>query len=311
MKVTVTPAADDGYYCSGVSVNNGAVEVTEDPDGTYSFTIPSEYVTSGKAMTIHCAADGGDGEYTYSVYTKGTKDSAWVTRQNGKSNENVTVTFNEAGTQQICIKAEDSSGNIIKKYLTVTVIEDTLVNTSTVSSEQTTIAGTVTVKCAAAGGIGTYTYSVYTKGTNDSAWVTRQSKKTNRKLTLRFTDTGTQKICIKVVDGSGNIVKKYFTVEVDDCTLVNNSDISKSYLGIGESVDVYCAAEGGSGYYTYSVYTKGANDSAWTTVMSNSAETIINIPFNEAGSYEICVKAKDSDGSVVKSYFNVSVDGSC
>ncbi len=39
-KVTFSVTPAEGYYCNGVSVNNGAVAVTKNADGTYSFTMP-------------------------------------------------------------------------------------------------------------------------------------------------------------------------------------------------------------------------------------------------------------------------------
>lgn len=72
MKVTISVAPDDGYYCTGASVNNGAVQVTKNADGTYSFIMPDEDVTisavfkqssdlfsvneAGTEYTIHDAA---------------------------------------------------------------------------------------------------------------------------------------------------------------------------------------------------------------------------------------------------------------
>ena len=44
--VTVTPAPDNGYYCTSVTVNGGSVAVTKNnDDGTFSFEMPDENVT--------------------------------------------------------------------------------------------------------------------------------------------------------------------------------------------------------------------------------------------------------------------------
>ena len=59
--VTLTVTPDDGYALEGISVNDGAVSLTESSDGTYSFTMP-EGIANVKAVwnpIVTFDTDGG------------------------------------------------------------------------------------------------------------------------------------------------------------------------------------------------------------------------------------------------------------
>ncbi len=162
------------------------------------------------------------------------------------------------------------------------------------------------MQCSAVGGEGAYTFAVYYKKTADSKWITVQNFKTNAAVALTLTNAGSYDICVKVKDNS-TVAKKYLTVNVAGTQLTNTSVLSADKMQIGETVSVSCSAAGGTGSYTYAVYYKETSSSKWVTVQGFKSDTTVAFTMNNAGVYDICVKAKDGSGAVAKVYFSLSV----
>ncbi len=91
-------------------------------------TLSSTNITLGSSVTANAKATGGTGTYTYAVYYKQTSQTSWTTAQNFGTNATVTFKPAKAVTYDVCVKVKDSSGTIEKKYFTVTVTSNTLVN---------------------------------------------------------------------------------------------------------------------------------------------------------------------------------------
>ncbi len=87
---------------------------------------------------------------------------------------------------------------------------------------------------------------------------------------------------------------------------MNNSALSQENITIGKSVTVNMKVTEGTNC-TYSVYYRKKADTAWTTALTNSTKTAVTIKPAEAGDYDVCVKAKDSSGTIRKKYLSLSV----
>ena len=111
---------------------------------------------------------------------------------------------------------------------------------------------------------------------------------------------------MKVKDSNGTIVKKFFTVTVSQ-GLTNNSVLSSTSLTLGNTVIATCKATGGTGYYNYAVYYKRTSQSAWTTAQNFASNAKVTFKPAAATTYDVCVKVKDSDGTIVKKYFTLTV----
>ncbi len=70
---------------------------------------------------------------------------------------------------------------------------------------------------------------------------------------------------------------------------------------------VNCSATGGKGDYTYAVLYKQKSQSKWTTKQDFNDNADVSIKPAQATDYDICVKVKDKDGTIVKKYFTVTV----
>ena len=158
---------------------------------------------------MNCSSKGGTGDVQFSVHFK-TASSKWTVAQSYSSNDKVTLTPESEGTYNICIKAKDSSGEVAKIYIDVSV-NAPLTNTSTVSSETVKAGETLTVNCSSKGGTGDVQYSVHFK-TASSKWTVAQNYSSTDKVTLTLNSESTYNICVKAKDSSGTIVKLYFDV---------------------------------------------------------------------------------------------------
>ena len=108
-------------------------------------------------------------------------------------------------------------------------------------------------------------------------------------------------------DSKGTIEKKYFTIKVSYPILVNQSTISSSSITLGNTITAKAKASGGTGVYTYAVFYKKSSSTKWTTVQNYSSNTTVSIKPAVATSYDVCIKVKDSKGTIQKKYFTVKV----
>lgn len=181
-----------------------------------------------------------------------------------------------------------------------------LENTSVISAEQINKGGTVKVTASASGGAGNYSYAVLYKKSISDKWTTVQGFSENRTVSIKPASSGEYEICVKVRDSRGTVEKKYFTLSVT-APLENDSTISATSISKGESVIVKADAAGGTGSYGYAVYYKKGSSSSWTTVQRYSTNSRVSIKPSASGTYDICVKVRDSSGSISKKYFTVIV----
>ena len=110
-----------------------------------------------------------------------------------------------------------------------------------------------------------------------------------------------------VEKGSSLTIEKQYMQLTVYKNIENQSTISASSIQSGNSVKISCRASGGSGFYNYAVYYKKTSDSKWTVKQSYQSNTSVTITPAKIADYEICVKAKDSDGNESKKYFKLSV----
>ena len=271
-------------------------------------------LTVDDTVGIQTGATGGNGEYTYSIYYHNKGADNWQTAIEGTDRTAVSLRLTTGengevvpGEYEILVIAYDSDNKYDQKTFVVTVEALTpLKNTSTISKKTIGLGETVTLKCNAEGGKAPYQFAVYYKLSTASKWTTAQSYKENK--TVKFTPkhTGKYNVSVKVKDADGTIVKKTFTVTVADA-LKNNTTISATEINEGKSVTVSCSASGGKTSYQFAVYYKLSTASKWTTAQSYKENSTVKITPKKNGTYDISVKVKDADGTIVKKAFIVTV----
>ena len=179
-------------------------------------------------------------------------------------------------------------------------------NDSTVNYSSVGVNKNITMKAAAKGGTGSYTYAYYYKKQSAKSWNMKKNFSTTSSVTMSFGTTGTYDVCIKVKDSAGTIEKKYFTVKVNPELTCRAKTSSKS-ITLGQTITLQGAATGGSGGYKYSYLSRFNGKGSWKTLKSFSTTTSLKFTPSEEGNYEICIKVKDSYGTISKLYFDLAV----
>ena len=280
---------------------------------TNTSSLASEQIALGTAATVTASATGGSGEYTFAVDYRKAGKQTWTSVQAYSSNTSVSVKPTYASAYEIRVRAKDSAGAIDEKILTVTVTASSstdLSNLSTLSAEKIAFGKSVTVTCASSGGTGTKTYAVYFKKPSSTTWTLQQAYSTNTSVTFKPSSACVYEIQIKAKDQSGNVAKLVYKLPVtasENSTLTNNSIVSPMKTAAGSKVNITCAASGGTGTKTFTVCYKKTSSSKWTTVQYYTTNKNVTLTFQTAGSYNVCVKAKDSTGAMAKSYVTVTV----
>ena len=283
--------------------------ITVSADDTIPLTNMSELekssVMKGKKAVIDLAAEGGSGEYKYSVFYRRSSVSKWTTAVTDTTESTVSITAKYAEEYTISVKAVDSAGNVQKKYLTLNVV-DLLQNNSELEQTEVIKGTDAIVNLSAIGGSGEYTYSVYYKRSSASKWTTAVTNTTESFVRIIGKSEGEYEVSVKAVDSLGNSKKKTLAFNVID-TLRNNSELEQTEVVKGTDAIVYLNAEGGSEDYTFSVYYKLRSDKNWTAVVTDTKESYVGIKAKYKGEYQVSVKVTDSAGTVNKKYlaFNV------
>ena len=183
---------------------------------------------------------------------------------------------------------------------------EALQNDSTVNYKTVGVNKDITIKAAAKGGSGNYTYAYYYKKQSATKWNMMKNFSTTSSFKKNFSTTGTYDICVKVKDSTGTIEKKYFTVKVNPELTCKAKTSSKS-ITLGQTVTLQGAAAGGSGGYKYSYLYRIGGKGSWKTLKSFSTTASLKFTPAEEGDYEICIKSKDSYGTIAKLYFDLAV----
>ncbi|MBR2176721.1 MAG: hypothetical protein IJ861_07245 [Clostridia bacterium] len=260
-------------------------------------TVSKTSFNVGEAVTVKGAAAGGTVIYTYEFHYKRNTATSWT-----KFGSVASATFkpSSAGTFNIKVTAKDSAGNSSVKEFTLIANSAGLSNNTTVSKTSFTVGEAVTVKGAAAGGTGTYTYEFYYKKNTATSWT-----KFGSATSANFKPSSAGIFDIKVIakDSAGNSSVKEFTLIANSAGLSNNTTVSKTNFTVGEAVTIKGAATGGTGTYTYEFYYKRSTATSWTKF--GSATTATFKP-SSTGTFDIRVYVKDSKGAFAVKDFTLT-----
>ena len=307
--VTIKPAAASTYdLCVKVKDSSGTevkkfFNILPAPYNPVSVKMSSNVITLGETVTLNVTAPALS---QVAVYYKQSAQTNWTTKQTYNYNSTITIKPAKATTYNIRVKIKDQYGRITVKNFTLTV-KPMFLNNSTLTASSISLGQTVTAKCSASGGTGYYNYAVLYKRASQSNWTTVQNFSSNDTVSFKPQAATDYDVCIKVKDTNGNITKKYFTVEVTNGELANNSKISATSITLGNTVTLTGSASGGTGSYKYAVYYKSSSSSTWNTKQDFNSNNTASIKFSGKGTKNVCIKVKDSSGTVVKKYFTVTV----
>ena len=309
--VTFTPSSAGTYnVVTKVKDSTGAVartsfDVTVTGGLTNKTTLSSTSVALGSTITIKWAASGGTSPYTYAVYYKLSSESSYTTLQYFSTTRTVSFTPTSSGTYSIVTKVKDSTGAVARTAFDVTV-KKSLTNKTTLSSTTAALGSTITIKCAASGGISPYTYSIYYKLSSESSYTTLQYQSTTRTVYFTPTKAGAYSVVTKAIDSTGTVAKTSFDVTITKA-LTNKTTLSSTSVAPGSTITINCAASGGTSPYTYAVYYKLSSDSSYTTLQYFTTTRTVYFTPTTSGTYSVVTKVKDSTGTVARTEFDVTV----
>ena len=289
--------------------NNNQIKFIDNDQLQNQTTISAAEIDIGEQVDIDSAAQGGTGTYKYAVYYKKSGDSSWTNLQPYSNDSKITFKPDYPTTYDIRTKVKDTNGTEVNKDFTLKVAP-TLANNSTVSAETVSFGNPVKLQAVANGGTGTYQYAFFYKTASDTNWKTLQNFSANSSVDLTLTSKGTYDVCIKVRDTSEIVLNKYFTVTVTDSTLEEMSSISAEEISYGNTVTMTAKGNGGTGTYQYSFLYKKSSASSWTTLSAFGEKSTFDFIPAAIGTYDICVKVKDTAGTTVKNYFTLTVTNS-
>ena len=182
-----------------------------------------------------------------------------------------------------------------------------LQNFSAISADVITLGKTVTAHANASGGTGEYTYAFYYKQKSQNKWTAKQNFQKNDTVSFKPAKATDYDICVKVKDSMGIIKKKYFSVTVKEA-LSLNAYVSANAIPHGSTFKATGTASGGTGEYKYAFYYKQKAQTKWTTKQNFQENDTVSVKPAKVTDYDVCVKVKDSSGTVVKKYFTVIVE---
>jgi len=315
--ITLKPAYETEYeICVKVKDKSGDLRKVYDKFNvskvsplTNTSVLTKSSINLGEYATVKCSSTGGIAPYQYAVYYKKKTDTNWIAKQS--FSENTTVTFKPAKAvdYDVCIKAKDSQGTVSKKYLSLKVIQNNVVNTSALVSSSILLGSSATVKCSATSGTSPYQYAVYYKKENDPNWYEVQSFDENATVTFKPLKALTYHVCVKAKDKNNTVDKKYFTLNVTQpiSNLSLNAYLASSNINKGDTAVAICSAKDGIEPYKYALYAKKSTSSYWSTIQDFNSNSVITYKPTDVGNYDICVKVKDNSSKVDKQYLTLTV----
>ncbi len=260
----------------------------------------------GDTLTITAKGNGGFTPYTYAYYYRKASTTTWTKIGSGYSTA-TTATCKPAatGNYEIRVDIKDDEGTVVSKILTVKM-KLPIVNNSTVSAEKITYGEKVTLTASATGGSTPYTYEYLAKKSTATKYSTLKAYSTTATHNYKPSGVGTYDIQINVKDSDGTVESKNFTLVVKE-PLVNNSTVSAEKITYGDKLTLTASATGGTGTYTYEYLAKKSTATKYSTLKAYSTTTSYNYKPSAAGTFNIQINVKDSDGTITTKDFTVIV----
>ncbi len=294
--------ADEGYNVTFSTDSGATVNVYNTQDYTSASATNAKTAVSRNSDT-GLPDSTGEGQVNFTVVLKSGYELDSVTVTGGYKNLKDVSTDTLPNTYRVTKVTSDLTITVTTKKSSVTA----LTNNSTLSSTAISLGDTITATGSAVGGMGSYQYQVVYKQTSQTSWTTAQAYKTNPTVTFKPAKATTYDVCVKVKDSNGTEVKKFFTVTVSNTALVNNSTLSATSITLGTKITATGKATGGTGTYQYQVVYKQTSQTKWTTAQNFSTNATVTFKPAKATTYDVCVKVKDSNGTIVKKFFTVTV----
>ena len=300
-----------GSYIIAVQATDSSRTITSvttlDIESSAKLTASLKYSTENGKIILNGSASGGTPPYQYQFYYKKSSDTSWVTLKTYSTVSSASFTPTSSTSYDVCLKVKDAAGTVAKSTKTISYIIPPAQSKLTLSTTYITLGQTVKATATASGASQPYKYAFYYKNTDQTSWTTAQDYSTNNSVVIKPRHTGTYSVTVKIKDSTGAIQKITKSVKVAPAKLANKLTLSSENISLGSKVKATASASGGKSPYQYAFYYKNENQSSWTKAQDYDTNSIVYIKPRHTGKYTICVRTKDSAGTVVKSYADVNV----
>ncbi|MGN0469533.1 MAG: leucine-rich repeat protein, partial [Acutalibacteraceae bacterium] len=275
--------------------------------------ISNSTVFTNETVTVYCGATGGTlGDtfyYQYHVAMRESSSMNYTSVQPYSINSTVTLPeITKAGEYKVLVLALDGGGTTKTMSFTLTVKEP-LENDTTVSSTRITAGEKITITGQATGGTAPYEYKFMYKLRTAIGYTTISDYGMTSTQVWKPTTAGLYDVRTIVRDSTCEEVIKNFQINVQ-APLENNSTISSTTITKGDSVTITGKATGGATLYNYKYAFTAKHSTAtdWTTLKGYNITSTKTWTPGKTGTYSVCAKVKDSDGTEVKKFFTLTVN---
>ena len=263
--------------------------------------------TVGNKVTFTAAANGGSGSYKYSLIVYNRTTGQWGRVFDNVANASFTWTAGSAGNRDFYIDVKDSMGKIVRsKAVNVNVtLGAGQLRVSAVADKSSTLVGEkVRFISTAAGGSGSYRYSLIVHNKTTNQWARIADNVEDPSFTWTAGSIGNREFFIDVKDSTGKVVRST-AINVETTANTGAFRVSavanKSNAAVGEVITFTAAANGGSGSCRYSLIVYNRTTNQWARIADNVANANFTWTAGSAGNREFYIDVKDSMGKIVRS----------
>ena len=276
-------------------------------DLTVKATADKTDVTVGNKVTFKAEANGGSEGYTYKFIIHNTDTDQWAKLQDFSANNTLTWTAGKAGNREIFVDVKDVTGKVVRSSVIkvkVAAKAEALSIKATADKTTTAAGDKVTVKAAANGGSGKYTYKFIIHNLDTNEWFKLKDFSADNTFIWTAGKVGNREIFVDVKDATGKVVRcsaiKIKTTAKSNVFAVN-ATASKTNTVVNDKITFKAEATGGSGVYAYKFIVHNTVTNKWYKLQDFGTNSTLTWTAGSVGNREFFIDAKDATGKVVRS----------
>ena len=273
-------------------------------------TISTETVKPGESVKLTGKVSGGKAPYRFTYQFKRQNNTKWNTIGQADTDfMKAVLTPASSAVYDIRVTVKDADNKESVKMFTLASYN--IENNSTIDKAEVNAGNQITITADTSGGAGNSRYSYYYKKSADSQWTAIGEEQSESSSAVFIPEqAGNYDILVKVLDSSGIVTEKDFSVTVNE-KLENFSSINGTVIKKGSTVELTGAASGGAGEYKYSYYYQKMGNMNWYTMGDElTTDTFKKFSPSSASVYTFKVVVTDKINDKSEKTFVVTVKSS-
>lgn len=279
----------------------------DDPTKVFSISVTTSVaeLLVGGSVTINAHTNGGVSPYSFTYQYAPYGTSSWETLKSASSSTSYIFKPSKAGNYYLRVQAVDGNKSAASQSVILRVYSAMTLDAS-LSTKTAAINDVVKITASANGGKAPLQYAYYLLKPSDKNWTTIKGFSDSQTAKFKPTSAGKYKVCVKLKGAVGEVVKKYIELNVYEVLLKNTSQISSKEIDLGQTVTMKGSSENGKDV-NYAYLYKKSSEENWRTLKNYSTATSAVFKPSAAGTYDLCIKAKDATGFISKNYYTLKV----